>query len=211
MRLTIVFLCMALSAWCASGAEKKGESKAGPWHTLFDGKSLEGWRVSENTEAVRLEEGNMVLNGKRAHAFYVGKANGGTFTDFEAVAQFMTKPNANAGLFFHTTWQKSGWPNVGYESQINATHKDWRKTGSIYSFHDLKEPGHADNVWVEKRIKVKGKRIQVWIDDKPVLDWTEPADHGEKSKRLSKGTFAFQAHDPGSVVLVRSFKVRRLN
>ena len=207
MRVCSMLLCVALSGLTVAGAEKK----AGPWHTLFDGKSLDGWRISENKEAVRLEKGNMVLNGKRAHAFYSGKANGGTFTDFEAVAEFMTKPSANAGLFFHTQWQESGWPNVGYESQINATHGDWRKTASIYSFHDLKDPGHKDNEWVTKRIRVEGKRVQIWINDKQVVDWTEPADHGRPTKKLSSGTFAFQAHDPGSVVLVRSFKVRALN
>ena len=198
-----------LSSLFASLALVAGAS-AGEWQVLFDGKSMDGWKVSENPDSVQLVDGNMVLHGKRAHAFYMGKVNGGTFKNFEAEVEFLTKPKSNAGFFFHTRYQENGWPSVGYESQINATHKDWRKTASIYSFNDLKDPGHKDDVWVTKRLKVTGKRIQTWIDGKQVQDWTEPGDHKEKTKRLNEGTFAFQAHDPISKVLVRSVKVKVL-
>ncbi len=40
--------------------------------------------------------------------------------------------------------------------------------------------------------------------------WTQPEDHKLAKKRLREGTFALQAHDPESVVRVRSLKVRAL-
>ena len=181
------------------------------WQTLFKtGDDLKHWKTSENVESVRLEEGNIVLNGKRAHLFYMGEDGKASWKNFEVEVQFKTAKNANAGLFFHTTWQEKGWPAQGYEAQMNATHKDPRKTGSIYSFKDCAEPGHKDDEWVTMSVKVEGKKATVTVNGKVTNEYTEADDHAPKTKRFGEGTFALQAHDPGSVVVVRSFKVKRL-
>ena len=181
------------------------------WQTLFKtGDDLKHWKTSENVESVRLEEGNIVLNGKRAHLFYMGEDGKASWKNFEVEVQFKTAKNANAGLFFHTKWQEKGWPQQGYEAQMNATHKDPRKTGSIYSFKDCAEPGHKDDEWVTMSVKVEGKKATVTVNGKVTNEYTEADDHAPKTKRFGEGTFALQAHDPGSVVVVRSFKVKRL-
>ncbi|MGB0143251.1 MAG: 3-keto-disaccharide hydrolase, partial [Akkermansiaceae bacterium] len=102
------------------------------------------------------------------------------------------------------------WPSQGYECQVNATQKDWRKTGSIYSFQDLKEPGHKDDEWFTYNIKVEGKKITVTINGKVVNEYTEPANHKEATKRLSEGTIALQGHDPGSLVYFRKLRIKTL-
>ena len=181
------------------------------WQTLFKtGDDLKHWKTAENAESVRLEEGNIVLNGKRAHLFYMGEDGKASWKNFEVEVQFKTAKSANAGLFFHTTWQEKGWPQQGYEAQMNATHKDPRKTGSIYSFKDCAEPGHKDDEWVTMSVKVEGKKATVTVNGKVTNEYTEPEDHKPATKRFNEGTFALQAHDPGSVVIVRSFKVKRL-
>jgi hypothetical protein len=113
-------------------------------------------------------------------------------------------------LFFHTAWQDQGWPQQGLECQINATHTDWRKTASVYSFQDVKESVHNDDEWVTMKLRVEGLNVKVWVNNKLVNDWTQPADHPQKAKRLGSGTFALQAHDPGSVVKVKSLRVKAL-
>ena len=45
--------------------------------------------------------------------------------------------------------------------------------------------------------------------DKTVVDYTEPGDKAGPVK-LSSGTFALQAHDPGSTVYYRNIRVKRL-
>ncbi len=181
------------------------------WQTLFKtGDKLTHWKTAENVESVRLEDGNIVLNGKRAHLFYMGEDGKASWKNFECEVQFKTAKSANAGLFFHTAWQEKGWPNQGYEAQINCSHKDPRKTGSIYSFKDCAEPGHADDEWVTMTVKVEGNKATVTVNGKITNEYTEPEDHSQKTKRFGEGTFALQAHDPGSVVVVREFKVRRL-
>lgn len=195
-------LILALFVSIASAAE---------WQVLFNGTSLDGWKAAEeNPEAVRIEDSLLILNGERCHLFWVGKDGNASFKNFEAEVVFQTEEKANAGLFFHTEWQASGWPGKGLECQMNATHGDWRKTGSIYAIKDTKEPGHEDGKWVNMKLRVEGNTVKVWIDGKLHNEWTQPDDHKLPKKRLDSGTFAFQAHDPESMVKIKSFKVMAL-
>lgn len=184
---------------------------ADDWEVLFQkGDDLSNWKVAENPGSVRIEDGIIVCNGERAHAFYLGEGGEApTWKNFEAEIEFMTAENSNGGLFFHCDWQESGWPSA-LECQINATHKDHRKTGSVYAFGDVTEPGHKDGEWVTMRLKVVDNTVTVWVNGKQTNKWTQPEDHKLKLKRIREGTFALQAHDPISVVKVRSLKVRRL-
>ena len=53
---------------CASFSQKPNDE----WISLFDGKSLDGWKASENPETFSVEDGMIVVHGPRAHLFYVG-------------------------------------------------------------------------------------------------------------------------------------------
>lgn len=207
MAITSLF-AIFLTTGCASTGNDESAHK---WESLFKaGDDLSDWQVAENPDSIRIENGYIVLNGKRAHAFYMPEGQEvPSWKNFEAEIQFMTKENANAGLFFHADWQETGWPRA-LECQINATHKDNRKTGSIYAFGDIEEPGHKDNEWVTMLLRVEGQTVTVTVNGKQTNQWTQAEDHKLKLKRLREGTFALQAHDPDSFVKVRSLKVRRL-
>jgi hypothetical protein len=126
----------------------------------------------------------------------------------------MTTPGSNSGLFFHTAYQQEGWPAKGYEVQVNQTHTDWRKTGSLYAVQDVKETYVKDNEWYTEHIIVQGKRITVKINDRTVVDYTEPDSVSQNiplaGKRLSSGTFALQGHDPASKVYYKEVLVKPL-
>ena len=87
----------------------------------------------------------------------------------------MTTPGSNSGIYFHTAYQESGWPKKGYEVQVNNSQCDWRRTGSLYGIQDVKEVFVKDNEWFTEYIKVKGKRVIIKLNDKTVVDYTEPA------------------------------------
>ena len=53
------------------------------WHSLFDGKSLEGWRASDAPGTFSVRDGAIVVKGPRSHLFYVGPVRGHDFRDFE--------------------------------------------------------------------------------------------------------------------------------
>lgn len=179
--------------------------KAKGWTRLFDGKSLQGWKASENPSTFSVQDGMIVVYGERAHLFYEGALSNHNFRNFEFKLKVMTTPGSNSGLFIHTEYQETGWPSKGYEIQVNQTHTDWRKTGSVYAVQDVKEVFVKDNEWYTQHIIVQGNRIIVKVNDKIINDYTE----GE-TKRLSSGTIALQGHDPKSKVFYKDIMLKVL-
>lgn len=200
--LAFVLLSMNLSA------------QSGDWIELFNGKNMDGWKISDNPASFNVEDGVIKVAGPRAHAFYEGKVGNHDFKNFELMVEVKTMPKANSGIFFHTVFQETGWPNKGYEVQVNQSHGDWRKTGSLYSFNDVKEVFVKDGEWYTEHIIVNGDQVTVKINGKTVMEYDESEDKNRAAnageKKIDHGTFALQAHDPESVIYYRSVKVKIL-
>ena len=184
------------------------------WVSLFDGKSLKDWKVGDNAGTFAVENGMIVAHGKTAHLFYEGNIKDHNFKNFDFKADVMTTPGSNSGIYFHTEYQESGWPAKGYEVQVNNSHTDWKRTGSLYGVVDIKEVYVKDNVWFTEHITVQGKRVIIKINDKTVVDYTEPANVQRPKdmvgRILSSGTFALQGHDPNSKVYFKNIMVKAL-
>ncbi|WP_080239325.1 3-keto-disaccharide hydrolase [Spirosoma rigui] len=184
------------------------------WVSIFDGKTLNGWKVGDNASTFSVQDGAIVVFGPRAHLFYEGPVNNHNFKNFEWKAQVKTMPGANSGMFIHTTYQPTDWPSVGYEIQVNQTHTDWRKTGSVYSFQDVKETFVKDEEWYTEHIIVQGKTVTVKVNDKVINKYTEPDSVSNSTKpnarRLSSGTVALQGHDPKSKVFYKDIMIKVL-
>ncbi len=190
------------------------------WEELFDGKTLQGWRAAEHPESFRVADGAIVCEGERAHLFYQGPGGSAEFRDFELEAEVMTRPGANSGIYFHTEYQDAGWPDRGFEVQVNNSQKqhgdylELKKTGSLYGVRNVHKPLMPDNEWFRVRVLVRGRNVQVRLNDLLVVDYWQPLQEvrlsGGSLMRLGKGTFALQCHDPESRVHYRNLRVRRL-
>ena len=191
-----------------------GKQRSDEWVSLFDGKTLNGWKVGANASAFKVENGCIVVNGNVSHLYYDGEVQQHQFKNFEFKADVMTTPGSNSGIYFHTQYQEKDWPKKGYEVQVNNSHTDWRRTGSLWAIQDVKETYAKDNEWFTLHIKVSGKHITLAINDKTVVDYTEPEnvqrEEGMKDRIISSGTFALQGHDPKSKVYYRNIKVKVL-
>jgi hypothetical protein len=156
----------------------------------------------------------IVVNGATAHLFYEGDVMNHDFKNFEFKADVMTFPGANSGIYFHSVYQENGWPAKGYEVQVNNSHTDWRRTGSLYGVDDIKEVYVKDNEWFTEYIKVVDKKVVIKINDKIVVDYTEPDSVQQKvnigGRRISDGTFALQGHDPKSKIYFKNIMVKPL-
>jgi hypothetical protein len=181
-------------------------AKSDEWVKLFDGKTLDGWKVGEHAGTFTVEDGKIVVFGERAHLFYMGPVGNHNFKNFAYKASVMTTPGSNSGMYIHTEYQDSGWPEKGYEIQVNATHTDWRKTSSLYGIQDVKEAPNKDNEWFVQEIIVQGKKITIKVNDKVINEYIE----GETGGKLSSGTFALQGHDPKSKVYYKDIMVKIL-
>lgn len=180
--------------------------------SIFDGKTFQGWKpATEHSDTWKIEDGALVTRGERCHLFYVGDEK--PFKNFELKVEVMTERSSNGGIYFHTKYQESGWPKYGFESQVNVSHSDWKKTGSLYDVANLGNTPAKDGEWWTQTIRVEGNKVTVKVNDVTVLEYTEPpgAQAGNAfTRKLDEGTFALQAHDPKSVVRYKNIRVKRL-
>lgn len=183
--------------------------------TLFDGKSLEGWKVGGPAASVSVENGTIKTNGEPAHLFYEGPAKNHDFKDFELKLEVMTKAGSNSGVYFHTAFQEKGWPAQGFEAQVNNTYeKDPRKTGSLYAVKDVNVAPAKDDEWWEYDILVKGNTVTLKVNGQTTVEWTQPegfVNEKDPGRKIGHGTFALQAHDKGSTVYFRNIRVKPLD
>ena len=216
MRSSLLFLCLCVSTSFAS--EK--------WQSLFNGKDLSGWRANVLPESFSVENGAIKTHCKdtklKSHLFFTGDKEEGyvRFKNFELEATVRAESDSNSGIFFHTDEtprdDKQHLRN-GYEVQINNKEKEKRKTGSLYHIADLAEAVVDESKWFKVRIKVKDKRILVYINDKQVVDYTEPENPERPKNRVGRllnpkgGAIALQAHDPDSIVYFKDIRIRRLD
>ena len=145
--VAVPFFAVALAVFtsCNSDSEPAQEDTSAPaeekgdgFVELFNGENLDGWTASkENPESYSVKDGELIVKGGRSHLFYTGDVNGGKFKDFELKVRAKTFPGANSGVYFHTEYQEEGWPDKGYECQVNSTHKDPKKTGSLYGVRNI--------------------------------------------------------------------------
>jgi hypothetical protein len=209
----VLFLCFIAIGLLSCSASKN--HKRGGWISLFDGRTLNGWKVGDNAETFSVADGKIIVHGKTAHLFYDGDVMNHNFKNFEFKADVMTHQGSNSGIYIHTGYQQGGWPAKGYEVQVNNSHTDWIRTGSLYNIDNIKEVYVKDNEWFTMYITVVGKRVTVKLNDKLVLDYTEPDNverkKGDEQRVLSSGTFALQGHDPKSLTFFRNIYVKPLN
>jgi hypothetical protein len=182
--------------------------------SLFNGKDFTGWKIS-NPDSFKIEDGAIVANGTAGHAYYDGEFRNHAFRNFELKIDVMTRPNSNGGVYVHTEFQEKGFPRKGFEIQVNNTYKDPVKSGSLYHVSDIFEAPAKDNEWFTEHIIVQGDTITVKVNDKQVVQWTQPADwNGGREgpgRRVGEGTIALQAHDPGSTVYYKNIRIKPLD
>jgi len=233
-------LCVLLSATVVSLAADT-ETEPG-FVSLFDGKTLDGWKVGENANLFEVHDGviQMECSGSKhapGHLFYVGDVNGHVFKNFDLKVDVMTFPYANSGIYFHTQYQESGWPNHGLECQVNNSHSDWRRTGSLWGVKNiswgpetpgadnkepveiLEKPAVVDNEWYTQEVIYVNGAVTVKLNGKTVLEYTIPdADKEHKlptgNTWMPEGTFALQGHPPlpgkGSKACFKNIRVKVL-
>lgn len=203
---------------------------------LFDGKTLDGWKSStDNPKSFSVQDGIIVCKGGIAHLFYNGKVGNANFGNFELKLKARTTSGSNSGVYFHTIYQEEGWPGKGFEAQVNSTHTDPIKTGSLYGIANIYAPGpeaepygvkiidngqilvyrpdapSTDGEWFDYHIIVNGRTITLKVNGETTVEWYQPDSWANKDRRLDRGTVAFQAHDPNSETHYKDIQIKILD
>ena len=134
----------------------------------------------------------------------------GPYRNFRYRAEVKINDKGNSGLYFRTT-RKPGFTD-GYEAQIDSTHTDPIRTGSLYGFVHVYKRLVEPDAWFTYELTVKdvvwrGKpatSIRITINGDELFDYLD------FNQTFKEGHFAFQQHDPGSKVCIRKVEVMEL-
>jgi hypothetical protein len=238
----LLLVALGLGILPAAGGDTKAPAKDDKdWKPLFNGKDLTGWKLPDDTntraftEVVkvekdgkvvayegkqkadgkqvplwRVEDGILVGSGPASHLF----SERGDYENFRYRVEAMINDKGNSGQYFRAKYG-GGFPQ-GYEAQIDATHTDKIRTGSLYpSFRKLSDEErkkvvvmndapHKPDEWFTQEVIADGNHIIIKVNDKTTVDFVD-----EKNTYM-KGHFALQGHDPGTVVKFRKVEVIEL-
>jgi Domain of Unknown Function (DUF1080) len=213
----------ALLVALAVSVQGKAPAVESGFMSLFNGKDLTGWKISGSSESFTVRDGAIVASGPASHAYYDGAFRNHRFRNFELRIDIMVRAGANGGVYVLTEFEQVGgneresgrFPSKGFEVQVyNGT--GGPRTGSLYHVVDLDGSLVKDEEWFTQTIIVNGDTIVVKINDKQVVNWTQPADwnggrEGPGRRITGPGTIALQAHDPKSAVLYKNIRIRPLD
>jgi hypothetical protein len=233
--LVTLAAALALAQTARSGDDKKADDG---WVQLFNGKDFSGWKIpsppSANFKAVKeskndtgkviafigvekdkkdgtpgkevtlwqIKDGAIVGGGPASHIFSEIEAD-----NFEYRVEAKINDKGNSGQYFRTAFGP-GFPK-GYEAQINATGSDKIKTGSLY-MPNVKEvlvldtAPHKPDEFFTQEVIAEGNHIQISVNGKKTVDYKDP------KNTYTKGHFALQGHDPGSVMTFRKVEYKPL-
>lgn len=214
-----------LSACAAAPQPSAGSApSSGGWVSLFNGRDLSGWRPNRQPASYSVRDGILRVQAvdESSHLFYVDTLRDGfvRLKNFELEIEARSEPGSNSGIYLHSDPASAAGTKhhlgKGYEVQLNSSAQERRKTGSLYAVVDLDRSPVDETVWFTMRIRVHGKRIGVWLDDRQVVDYAESDTTQRAAQRAGRlldpsgGGIAIQAHDPNSVFYFRRIMLRTL-
>jgi hypothetical protein len=190
-------------------ADDKDDDKG--WTQLFNGRDLMGWKTHPDDKAKwEVKDGILIGTGPAGHLF----SERGDFENFRYKIEARINDKGNSGQYFRAQFGKS-FPK-GYEAQINVTHGDPIKTGSLYPGFDpklpkeerdkilIKQAPHKIDEWFTQEVIADGNHIIIKVNGKETVNFVD------KNNTYTKGHFAIQQHDPGGRIEVRKIMVKEL-
>ncbi len=236
--LGLSLLLAGLAAMTLAGPAPAQDKKDEGFVQLFNGKDLTGWKLhpepnkgaikeiikkEKNGKVIayygkgkddkefplwRVEDGILIGSGPASHLF----TERGDYENFIYRVEAMINDKGNSGQYFRTEFGP-GFPK-GYEAQINATHTDRIRSGSLYPAGSLGKyrdkitvmdtAPHKANEWFTQEVIADGNHIIIKVNGKTTVDWKD------LDNTYKKGHFALQGHDPGTVVKFRKIEVKEM-
>jgi hypothetical protein len=228
MTQTITFLLFALVLQAAA-------PKAGPWKSLFDGKSMNAWRIFKTDNAPKMcdkpgaKDCWEIVNGvlqKDSHANDIASKD--QFGDFELELEWKIGEAGNSGIFYRGTeeYDHIYWSAPEYQLLDDAGHPDGKSrltsAGADYGLY----PSPAGVVkpaeqWNSTLIVVNGNTVQHWLNGQKLLEYEIGSPDWEAKVKASKfvaypnygrakqGYIAIQGDHDGTLS-IRNVRIREI-
>src|SRR5690606_4830216 len=192
----------------ATGQVKADCKPAKGYRTIFNGHTLDGWKQA-GPGSFDVKDGTLESNGGMGLLWYHAKE----LSSYSLKLDWKMRGDDNSGIFVGFPASDDPWSAVdkGYEIQIDATDAPDRTTGAVYSFKSanikardqvLRPPGQ----WNSYEIKVKGERLQVFLNGVKINDFTNK----DPERSLTDGYIGLQNHGPDDKVSFRNIQLKEL-
>jgi len=190
------------------------QSAKGEWKTLFNGKDLSGW-TPVGKAVWRVEDG-VILGKQDGDASRSGVLDTNEqYQDFELTLDFFLDEHGkyNSGIYLRNepnTQRQTGYQiNIGrgvIGEYCGGVYKDgWRANG------DEKDTIRKPLAWNSMRILARGAHIEVDLNGKNVVNFTDPK---ATKELLQKGVISLQTYGAegyaNGYVKFRNIKIREL-
>lgn len=226
-RIAILALVAILGVSASALAQPAAAGKETGWTTLFDGKSLAGWR-SFKTDAPpagwTARDGVLARTGKGGDLMTVRE-----FASFDLQLDYKIAAGGNSGIMYRVITEGDApyWSGPEYQILDNERHADAkngpdRLAGSNY---DLIAPSaavsKAAGEWNTARIVVRGNHVEHWLNGTKVVEyefaspaWTKMVAESKFKAwptygKATRGHIVLQDH--GDLVEFRNIRIKELN
>lgn len=227
-----LILAVTMSALMVQPAAQK----AGPWKSLFDGKTLDAWRIYKSAAAPKQcqpsDGGKNCWEIKDGVLQKDGNANDlaskDQFGDFELELDWKIGEAGNSGVFYRGTEEYNAiyWSAPEYQLLDNVGAADNKQdnhlAGSVYDLYVApKDAAKPAGEWNQTRIVAKGTHVEHWLNGRKVAayDVGSPGwDTAYKASKFTKytsfakaprGYLGIQGNHPGTLAL-RNIRIREL-
>ncbi len=223
-----------LLALALAGASLAPAADNGKWISLFDGKTLKGWKKIDGTAKVEVRDGAIVgIVTQGADNTYIATEDA-TFGDFIFECEFRCDAGNNSGVMYRSRFAddkiKHGY---GYQFEIDPTPR--ALTGGLYDeggkprrgwVMPAKSSGEPRDEWAKKhgdrfkpgawnlmRIECRGNHIRTWLNGHLLTDFVET----NQELAIPRGFIGMQVHPQtnpqlfGKEVAFRNIRVQRLD
>jgi hypothetical protein len=224
MKIPPARLPVTLSALLLSSALLANPSDSG-WQSLFDGKSLNGWRGYDSLDIPpgwRVEDGSIHFADGKGDLVTTSE-----FADFELALEWKVADGGNSGIFYLATLGFEAIYMGAPEMQVldDALHRDGgnplTSAGAAYGLYPaprgvVKPAGE----WNEVRLRVLGNDVEHWLNGERIVTYTLGSEEWRTLVRESKfnewpmygmarrGHIGLQDH--GDPVWYRNLRIRSL-
>ena len=236
MKWVLTFVMIAVSISLFSCMEQKDNSltaaeKKDDWKLLFDGKSLDGWRMYQQKPADcwGVKEGILYCKGSKTDKsdLRADIVTTEKYENFELSIDWKIAPAGNSGIMYHVTEDNNAAYLSGPEYQLIDDEgfleklEDWQKTGADYAMYTTtSRPTKPVGEFNTTKIVVNGAHREHWLNGVKVLEFEAWTDDWNNRKTTGKwkdtpgygmaktGHICLQDH--GSGVWFKNIKIRKL-
>ena len=232
--LTLASVCITA---CATNEKKLAETGKDGFMSIFDGKTLDGWKAlpARTAPAWTVKDGMIVGGGDKGRGYLTYE--NAEIADLEIKLSYRFPGKGNSGISIRASEDRTG------RRHFQSYHADFGHVGigkRVLGAWDFHTPGRKEHAcfrgdrlvidendrptvtkienavtgedinkgdWNEVHVIARGNNFRFFINGKLSSEFTE---HLPDDKRLDKGMIQLQLHDPGMVVHFRDIRLKIL-